>query len=111
MPATTTSAAEVTHIRNTGFGRCLRTKNCLCRSTNFLGFERSRLSKYQKFNGLPPTICIGQGWMSICRCSSYGIRRFFRWYRAQLANILFVTDKQHQVAASRRVLRVGRGQR
>ena len=53
------------------------------RSTNFRGFERERLSKYQKFSGLPLIIFIGQDWTLTCRCGPYGVRMHFHWFRAR----------------------------
>jgi hypothetical protein len=55
-------------------------------SINSPGFERGQLNRYQKFNGLPPTISIGRDWMSIYQCSPYGTQPHFRWFRAQRVN-------------------------
>ena len=98
-------------FRSMVFGFCLPTRNCSCPLINSLGFERGRLNSCQTLNGLAPTISIGRGWMSIYRYSPYEIHPYFRWFRAQWANSLLVTDTPQQVAASRRLLRAGGLQR
>ena len=47
----------------------------------------------------------------IYRCNPNGIQQLFRWCRARPISMLFVTDKPHQIAASRRMWPVGQRQR